>query len=85
MSRRALEAGEQVVVGRASVPAVVVSPDVRFMLARGPREPVVGVALRQSGGWWEPGFFMPEDVRRPALDGEPAAKRPAPVGIPVPA
>ena len=55
--------GDLVTVGAGLVPAVVVSPDVRFMLVRGPRHPVVGVALRQSGGWWEPGFFLPEDVR----------------------
>jgi hypothetical protein len=33
------------------------------MLVRGPRHPVVGVAVRQSGGWWEPAYFLPEDVR----------------------
>lgn len=57
-------------VGAAGDPAVVVSPDVRFMLVRGPRHPVIGVALRITGGWWEPGFFLPEDVRRRE---EPAA------------
>ena len=63
--------GDLVTVGPALVPAVVVSPDVRFMLVRGPRHPVVGVALRQTGGWWEPGFFLPEDVR-PQADLAPA-------------
>lgn len=62
MSKRTFRLGDSVAVGRAGVPAVVVSPDVRFMLARGPRHPVVGVALRQTGGWWEPAFFLPEDV-----------------------
>ena len=62
--KRTFRLGDSVAVGRAAVPAVVVSPDVRFMLTRGPRHPVVGVALRQSGGWWEPGFFLPEDVMR---------------------
>jgi hypothetical protein len=62
--KRIFEQGDTVVVGTAAVPAVVVSPDVRFMLTRGPRHPVVGVALRQAGGWWEPGFFLPEDVKR---------------------
>jgi len=56
-------AGDQVTVGSALVPAVVVTPDVRWMLARGPRHPVVGVAVRQAGGWWEPAYFLPEDVR----------------------
>jgi hypothetical protein len=56
-------AGDQVSVGSALVPAVVVSPDVRWMLVRGPRHPVVGVAVRQGGGWWEPAYFLPEDVR----------------------
>jgi hypothetical protein len=56
-------AGDHVVVGSMSVPAVVVSPDVRFMLTRGPRHPVVGVAVRLTGGGWEPAFFLPEDVR----------------------
>ena len=55
--------GDQVSVGIALVPAVVISPDVRWMLVRGPRHPVVGVAVRQAGGWWEPAFFLPEDVR----------------------
>ena len=63
MPKRDFRAGDLVVVGSAGVPAVVVSPDVRFMLVRGPRHPVVGVALRQAGGWWEPAFFLPEDVR----------------------
>lgn len=63
MPRRVFRLGQEVTVGRAAVPAVVVSPDVRFMLVRGPRHPVVGVALRQQGGSWEPGFFLPEDVR----------------------
>jgi len=55
--------GDLVTVGSALVPAVVISPDVRWMLVRGPRHPVVGVAVRQSGGWWEPAYFLPEDVR----------------------
>jgi hypothetical protein len=55
--------GDQVNVGSALVPAIVVSPDVRWMLVRGPRHPVVGVAVRQGGGWWEPAYFLPEDVR----------------------
>jgi hypothetical protein len=55
--------GDQVTVGSALVPAVGVTPDVRWMLVRGPRHPVVGVAVRQSGGWWEPAYFLPEDVR----------------------
>lgn len=73
-------------MGRAAVPAVVVSPDVRFMLTRGPRRPVVGVALRQPGGWWEPGFFLPEDVRpgsAPEID--PAEAWQLPARVPVPA
>ena len=64
MSKRPLKKGDLVVVGTAAVPAVVVSPDVRYMLTRGPRHPVIGVALRQAGGWWEPAYFLPEDVRR---------------------
>lgn len=72
MPRRTFEAGELVTVGSALVPAVVVSPDVRCMLVRGPRQPVVGVALRQTGGWWEPGFFLPEDVRPRAEAEVPA-------------
>jgi hypothetical protein len=55
--------GDLVNVGSALVPAVVVTPDVRWMLVRGPRHPVVGVAVRQAGGWWEPAYFLPEDVR----------------------
>jgi hypothetical protein len=55
--------GDQVTVGSALVSAVVVTPDVRWMLVRGPRHPVVGVAVRQGGGWWEPAYFLPEDVR----------------------
>ena len=55
--------GDLVTVGSAHVPAVVISPDVRWMLVRGPRHPVVGVAMRQTGGWWEPAYFLPEDVR----------------------
>ena len=55
--------GDQVTVGSALVPAVVITPDVRWMLVRGPRHPVVGVAVRQGGGWWEPAYFLPEDVR----------------------
>jgi hypothetical protein len=61
--KRSFQLGELVTVGSKLVPAVVVSPDVRFMLVRGPRHPVIGVAMRQSGGWWEPAFFLPEDVR----------------------
>lgn len=60
--------GQQVSVGSASVPAIVVSPDVRWMLSRGPRHPVVGVAVRQPGGWWEPEYFLLEDVRPHAID-----------------
>lgn len=68
MPKRSFQLGELVNVGSALVPAVVVSPDVRFMLVRGPRHPVVGVAVRQVGGWWEPAFFLPEDVHPvPAL------------------
>lgn len=62
MPKRIFQLGELVNVGSARIPAVVVSADVRFMLVRGPRHPVVGVAVRQSGGWWEPAFFLPEDV-----------------------
>ena len=64
MPRRIFQRGELVNVGSALVPAVVVSPDVRFMLVRGPRHPVIGVAVRQTSGWWEPAFFLPEDVHR---------------------
>lgn len=63
MPKRSFRLGEHVTVGSRLVPAVVVSPDVRFMLVRGPRHPVIGVAMRQAGGWWEPAFFLPEDVR----------------------
>ncbi len=59
--------GDLVTVGTALVPAVVISPDVRWMLVRGPRHPVVGVAVRQSGGWWEPAYFLPEDVSHSEL------------------
>jgi len=59
--------GDPVTVGSALVPAVVISPDVRWMLVRGPRHPVVGVAVRQTGGWWEPAFFLPDDVRHSEL------------------
>ncbi|HEX6547828.1 MAG TPA: hypothetical protein VF134_03720 [Candidatus Dormibacteraeota bacterium] len=63
MHKSLLRPGDAVVVGSMAVPAVVVSPDVRFMLTRGPRHPVVGVAVRLAGGAWEPAFFLPEDVR----------------------
>ena len=62
MAKRSYRLGELVTVGSKLVPAVVVSPDVRHMLVRGPRHPVIGVAMRQSGGWWEPAFFLSEDV-----------------------
>ena len=64
VARQRLRLGDLVSVGGASAPAIVVSPDVRFMLSRGPRRPVIGVALHQAGGWWEPAFFLPEDVKR---------------------
>ncbi len=62
MPKKSFHPGDLATVGSALVPAVVVSPDVRFMLVRGPRHAVVGVAIRQPSGWWEPAFFLPEDV-----------------------